>query len=200
MTRRLVSRRGVLRGLAAGAAGTAVSTGWAEALMALARDVSHDPAVHAAMTVQDWAPKVLTPRQNDTVIVLTELIIPETDTPGARGALVNRFVDSVLQGAEPAVRESFLTGLAWVDTRSRALFQRDFVDAAPDQQTDLLTRLSAEESPPKEEKIGLDFFRTIKAMTIDGYYTTEIGLRQELGDSGQLFLLQFGGCEHKEHM
>ena len=36
-------------------------------------------------------------------------------------------------------------------------------------------------------------------MTIDGYYTTEIGLRQELGDNGQLFLGRFEGCAHPEH-
>lgn len=39
----------------------------------------------------------------------------------------------------------------------------------------------------------------IKSMTIDGYYTTEIGLKQELGDDGQLFLGQFPGCTHPEH-
>jgi hypothetical protein len=36
-------------------------------------------------------------------------------------------------------------------------------------------------------------------MTINGYYTTQIGLRQELGDDGQLFLAQFPGCTHPEH-
>ena len=34
--------------------------------------------------------------QNATVIELSEMIIPQTDTPGAKVALVNRFVDSVL--------------------------------------------------------------------------------------------------------
>ena len=34
---------------------------------------------------------------------------------------------------------------------------------------------------------------------IDGYYTSEIGLRQELGDDGQLFLAKFAGCDHPEH-
>ena len=48
---------------------------------------------------QDWTPRVLTARQNDAVVVLTELIIPETDTPGAKAALVNRFIDSVLSDA-----------------------------------------------------------------------------------------------------
>ena len=48
-------------------------------------------------------------------------------------------------------------------------------------------------------RAGVQFFRAIKSMTIDGYYTTEIGLRQELGDNGQLFLPQFAGCDHPEH-
>ena len=60
-------------------------------------------------------------------------------------------------------------------------------------------RLSAEGHPNKEEGIGRDFFQAIKSMTINGYYTSEIGLRKELGDTGQLFLPQFQGCDHKEH-
>ena len=63
----------------------------------------------------------------------------------------------------------------------------------------LLTRISAEGNPDKEDATGLEFFRAIKGMTINGYYTSEIGLRQELGDNGQLFLPQFQGCDHPEH-
>jgi hypothetical protein len=36
-------------------------------------------------------------------------------------------------------------------------------------------------------------------MTINGDDTSEIGLRQELGDDGVLFLPQFAGCTHLEH-
>jgi hypothetical protein len=43
------------------------------------------------------------------------------------------------------------------------------------------------------------FFRAIKSMTITGYYTTEIGLRQELGDDGRMMLGAFEGCTHPEH-
>ena len=39
----------------------------------------------------------------------------------------------------------------------------------------------------------------LKSMTISGYYSSEIGLRQELGDAGQLFHLEFKGCDHPEH-
>ena len=36
-------------------------------------------------------------------------------------------------------------------------------------------------------------------MTINVYYTSEIGLHQELGDDGVLFMPQFLGCTHPEH-
>jgi hypothetical protein len=36
-------------------------------------------------------------------------------------------------------------------------------------------------------------------MTIAGYYSTKIGLEQELGDDGQLFNPVFVGCTHPEH-
>ena len=49
------------------------------------------------------------------------------------------------------------------------------------------------------DQIGVDFFQSIKSMTITGYYTSEIGLRQELGDDGQLFFTEFKGCTHPEH-
>jgi len=38
----------------------------------------------------------------------------------------------------------------------------------------------------------------IKSMTIAGYYTTEIGMRRELGDSGQLFQ-RVSRRDHPEH-
>ena len=197
-----LNRRRALQTLATGAAGVATSPLWVEALIALA-DEAGQMRAHAhpfqAAPAAPWTPKALTAAQNETVIVLTELIIPETDTPGARGALVNRFIDDVLQKAPQGERESFLRGLAWLDRRTRTLFRKDFAAATPAQQTDLLTRLSAEGNPPREHQAGVDFFRAVKALTITGYYTTEIGLRQELGDPGQLFLPQFAGCDHPEH-
>ena len=195
----LVNRRQALRGLASGAIGTVALAGWADALIAHSAQQAHAHAAHAALAAQDWTPDVLSPQQDRMVVFLTELIIPETDTPGAKGAHVNRFVDHVLASGPPPVREQFVKGLAWAEARSRALFAAGLLEATPAQGTELLTRLAAEGNPEGEEQIGIDFFRALKAMTINGYYTTEIGLRQELGDPGQLFLLQFPGCDHPEH-
>jgi hypothetical protein len=198
-----MNRRQAMRTLATGAVGAATSAMWVESLTALARQQAHAHVADAAIAAQDWAPKVLSARQNDTVITLTELIIPDTGpapgTPGAKAARVNRFVDTVLQGAVPADREKFMKGLAWIDARSKTLFGKDFLAASAAEQTALLTRISKDGNPDGEDPIGPEFFQAIKVMTINGYYTSEIGLHQELGDDGVLFMAQFLGCTHPEH-
>ena len=194
-----LNRRQALRTLGTAAIGAATAGRWVESLSALARQQAHAGMAQAAAAATDWKPKVLTSHQNDTIIALTELIIPETDTPGAKATLVNRFVDSVLEDATAQDRDTFVHGLTWLDERSRTLFKKDFLDATPADQTALLTRLSKENNVDKEAQIGVEFFQAIKSMTINGYYTTEIGLRRELGDSGQLFQAVSQGCDHPEH-
>ncbi|MCA1561872.1 MAG: gluconate 2-dehydrogenase subunit 3 family protein [Acidobacteria bacterium] len=195
----LSNRRTALRTLAAGAVGAATSATWVESLSALASQQAHAHAAQAAVGAQKWTPRVLNAKQNAMVVVFTELIIPETDTPGAKAALVNRFIDAVLHAAPPADRAAFLRGLAWMNERSQTVYEKDFVSASVADRTALLATLAHEKNEAVEDRLGVEFFRAIKSMTIDGYYTSEIGLRRELGDNGQLFFAQFDGCDHPEH-
>jgi len=192
-------RRDVLRALSMTGLGAATSSAWADALAAVAHNHAHQVATAPAASAADWAPKVLDARQNETVIALTEAIIPATDTPGAKAALVNRFIDAVLEDADVRERKEFLKGLAWVDLRSQELFGSDFVAATPDQQTALLTIISSAKNRSSADQIGVEFFPAIKSMTVTGYYTSEIGMREELGDDGQVFFTVFKGCTHAEH-
>jgi gluconate 2-dehydrogenase gamma chain len=198
---RIISRRSALRGLAAGTgAATAL---WLDRLTLLAQDPAMHTHVAAAATAQaaaaPFTPKALSPAQLETVATLAELIIPTTDTPGAKTALVDRFIDNVMANALPADKERFLTGLAWMDTRSSALYGKPFTGATPAQQTELLTKLAAASGHAADDAPGVPFFNAMKQMTISGYYSTKIGLEQELGDNGQLFTAVFEGCTHKEH-
>lgn len=193
-----IDRRTALRTMTAGV-GAAASALWVREIAVLAEtEARHAHLLAAAAQDGTWTPTVLSAEQFETVAVLAELIIPETDTPGARAALVDRYVDGVLAEASPTVRERFLEGLAWIDARSRALFGARFTGASAAQQHELLTRLAAQ--PSSEETAGVEFFEAIKAMTITGYYTSEIGLRQELGVPFTLMLPEFPGCTHEEHM
>lgn len=194
-----VNRREALRTLAAGTVGVAAMPLWVESLSAHARAEAHAHAAGTAMAAQSWTPAVLTAPQNDAIIALTELIIPETDTPGAKAALVNRFVDRVLANAPAAERDEFLKGLTWLDTRCRARVGRGLSAASAADLTALLTPLSEDGTHPSDDAPGVAFFRALKSMTISGYYTTEIGLRQELGEDGRMMLPAFQGCTHPEH-
>lgn len=196
-----LDRRQALRTLAFGGIGAVAAPAWAEKLVARARE--HSEHAHAALAssaeAAPWTPKFLDAHQNETVVVLSELIIPETDTPGAKAVKVNEFIDWVLKDADERDRKEFVKGLAWMDARSQELFGADFAAAAPEQQTALLTILSSPKNRALEDQVGADFFKAIKALTITGYYTSEIGMTRELGDDGQLFLLEFPGCTHPQH-
>jgi glucoside 3-dehydrogenase (cytochrome c) hitch-hiker subunit len=195
-----VDRRQVLKKLAAGGLGAATAPLWSQHLSALA--LAHaDPHAHTATkaAAAPWKPKLLDAHQNESVITISELIIPQTDTPGAKAAQVNQFIDLVLAEAPAADRTAFLNGLAWMDTRARERFGTDFVSARPEQQTSLLTSLSDPENKSEADQVGREFFQSIKSLTVTGYYTTEVGLRQELGEDGTLFLAAYPGCQHPEH-
>lgn len=194
-----MNRRQALNGLVAGAAAVASLPSWVESLCAQARAEAHTHAVQAAGSAPAWSPSVLTPRQDEAVIALTELIIPATETPGAKAALVNRFVDHVLSTADEKERSEFVGGLAWLDDRCRARVGKDVAGASQAELIAVLTPLAAEGAAAPEDAPGIAFFGAIKSMTITGYYTTEIGLRQELGDDGRMMLGKFEGCTHPEH-
>lgn len=194
-----MDRRDALRRLAVAGIGTALAPAWVERLAALAhaRAPQHLGSVEQAL--KPWVPKILTAHQDTTVTAIAEMIIPATDTPGAAAAKVNQFIDAVIEDAHEAERKEFFAGLTWVDTRSRELFGADFVDCAPDEQTALLTIISSGRNTALADRAGVDFFKAVKAMTITGYYQSEVGMREELGDDGNMFFADDPGCVHPEH-
>src|SRR3979411_9962 len=86
-----------------------------------------------------YALRTLHPHQNPTVLAMIDQIIPATDTPGAKGARVNEFIDVILtEWATEEERKNFLNGLAGVDEQSNTLFGKNFADASSPQQIVLL--------------------------------------------------------------
>jgi hypothetical protein len=132
--------------------------------------------------------RVLTPQQGELLATLTELIIPATDTPGARAARVDAFIDGLLADIFTAEeREQFLAGLADVDVRARAAHGMIFMEVTPERQTMLLTTMQGEMPPTptgrrrsRSRAQPGSFFPWLKQLTLLGYYTSEIGATQEL--------------------
>jgi hypothetical protein len=140
--------------------------------------------------------QTLSAQQNAVVTTMAELIIPQTSTPGARGAKVNEFIDVILTDwATEEERKAFLAGLAAIDDRATELYGKKFLDCSATQQETLLRALDeqwvAEEYLPKPHRTGYqrrdeqlqgNFFGVFKRLTLHGYYTSEIGFTQELKD------------------
>src|SRR5690242_21064791 len=121
-----MQRREALRIFAAGA----VLPAFTPELFALFRQAQPPPG---------YTLRTLTGHLNDTVVAMIDQIIPATDTPGAKGARVNEFIDVILtEWANDEERRNFLNGLADVDKRSNKLFGKDFASASSSQQVTLL--------------------------------------------------------------
>ena len=146
-------------------------------------------AVHDQMPEQPVL-KTLNPHQNDTVSTIAEIIIPQTNTPGAKAARVNEFIDLILtEWYDEEERSTFLTGLADVDSRTRDLYSKDFVECAEKQQVEVLQALDDEVAAGRAEADvrrrrnrppEKNFFFMMKQLTLVGYYTSQIGFEQEL--------------------
>ena len=141
-----------------------------------------------------WKPSVFTTAQDAAVVALTEIIIPATDTPGAREAQVNRYIDLLLHDGPASERERFLAGLRWLDEYSTKKNGKPFANLTTADQTAILTELDAEGSPELEK--GHQFFRMAKSLTSRIYYSTAIGFK-ELNKGGRV--PKKVGCEHSSH-
>lgn len=155
-------------------------------------------AVQGAVKPQPQPLKFFTEEENRTVIQMSERIIPaDASSPGATAAHVNEYIDLIVSVSPESVKQNWREGLAAINKMSREKFSKSFADASDEQQVEFLKQISKNEKDPKtiEER----FFRTIKNATIDGYYTSEIGIKQELRYKGNSYLKEFVGCTHSEH-
>ena len=156
-------------------------------------------AVHEQIPEQPVL-KTLNPQQNATVTTIAELIIPQTDTPGAKAARVNEFIDLILtEWYDEEEKSTFLTGLADVDSRSRDLYGKDFVDCVEKQQAEILQALDDEVAAREENARRRrthppqkNFFFMMKQLTLVGYYTSQVGFEQEL--HGEIIPSRHAAC------
>lgn len=135
-------------------------------------------------TGPDWSPSLLSPAQNEMVATMAEIIIPETDTPGARAAKVNRFIDALVgESYLPEDRKKFMTGLKETQSRCQETYGAAFVDCTDEEQRAFVAELDDETfgaDADEEDRENPSFYRSLKELVIVGYYTSEVGASQEL--------------------
>ena len=152
----------------------------------------------AAAPAAASAPRFLTKDEYALLDELTETIIPtDSHSAGARAAKVAAYIDGRLAEAflpvEADVQQRWRDGLRRVDVLSQEMNGAAFLAASSEKRVAVLTRMAASEKDPQtaEEK----FFRELKATTILGYYTSEIGIHQEMEYKGNTLQQEYAGEE-----
>ena len=142
--------------------------------------------------------QLFTPEQDKLVDRLSDLIIPADDhSPGASAAKVSQFIDLMVANSNQSVQEQWRSGLQAVEAEAQSRFQKRFLDLNPGEQDQILAQMAAGESSPRTELER--FFVRLKNLTIDGYYTSPIGIHKDLEYKGNTALAEFPGCTHPEH-
>jgi hypothetical protein len=192
MTRNPVSRRTALKRISAGAGALALLPLLSDEGLAAFADIQKTGAAPSL--------EALTAEQYATLEALTEAIIPADErSPGAKAARVADYIDLLLSEADDTRRQQWTEGLAALDADAAARFGKPFVELDAAQVEAVLTDASKNEKAPalqKDQRSALEvFFVTAKQATIQGYYTSEIGIHQELEYKGNKVLLEFVGCQ-----
>ena len=152
-----------------------------------------------------WKPIFLNEHRNATLIVLGEAIIPATDTPGAKAALVNRYLDLLLSIQPPEFQRQFVSALEFIDRESQRQIGKNFRALSTGQQVWLLqpwafpgepSRWTEQAGSPRDvSDQGAHHFGLLKALIAAGFYSSEIG-EKELGSDGEITHGPYLGCEH----
>ena len=112
-----------------------------------------------------------------------DLIMPATDTPSALAVGVGEFMDYVasvwLQQSE---LEELLAGLNGLQEEAQRQYAKDFVHLSETEQVQLLTQMEAASSVLNagwQEELRSKVFARLKELTVVGYYSSEVGAKQE---------------------
>ena len=143
---------------------------------------------HGTITeTKPYTAQFFTPAELTLLDRAMELILPADDhSPGAHEAQVPLFADLIVASSPNDVKEDWRSGLR--------LLARELETSSLDS---CLAKAAANEQKP-ETVLDL-FFVKLKQMTVEGYYTSRIGIHQDLQYQGNTYLKEFKGCTHAEH-
>jgi hypothetical protein len=207
-----VSRRSALKYLgllSASAAGREFLASW------LPMQVVHGDEHRASVTISGmhheiqepgpaakYSPQFFNADEFRIVEILAAMIIPTDDAPGANEAQVASYIDFVVFSAaefEPTLQRKWIDGLAFLEHESQKQFGKSFREVDEGDRIKLLTDMSAPERDSKAAHEGFAFFSVVKDMTVEGFYTSKIGLIDVLDYQGMNYMPDFPGCTHPEH-
>lgn len=131
-----------------------------------------------------WKPVFLSEAQGALVAEVSEIMIPHSDTPGAKEVGVPAFIDLMLKDVYPKQdQDRFLSGLSDLDADAGRTYSKPFLQLDAAQRAALVQKVhdaaAAEERqlsavPPRP------FILMMKELSLLGFFTSEVGATQVL--------------------
>ena len=135
-----------------------------------------------AWSAKDYQLRFFTKDENLLVDKLAEMIIPADEhSPGAHAAQVSLFADLMVATGSDAAKTEWRNGLRLIQEEAA----HSSLEAA-------LAKAARHEGDPQTHLER--FFKTLKEMTVNGYYTSAIGIHQDMQYQGNTYLASFPGC------
>jgi hypothetical protein len=110
---------------------------------------------------------------------------------------VYEYVDEIVSSSADSVKTLWMDGLAVIDGLAHNEYGLEYAKCTGAQQITIMEKISRNEEQPAT--FAEKFFVALKAATIDGYYTSKIGIHQDLEYQGNTVVIEFPGCTHGEH-
>lgn len=134
------------------------------------------PPELAAWSAGDYKLRFFTEKENQMLDQIMEMIIPaDGHSPGAHAAQVSLFADLMVATSDQALQKQWREGLRQIEKE-------------------------ASQSSLAEALRTSTFLKTLKVMTVNGYYTSAIGIHQDLQYQGNTYLTAYPGCRIKKVM
>jgi gluconate 2-dehydrogenase gamma chain len=130
-----------------------------------------------------YTPEFFNEDQARIVSEVAEIIIPKTDTPGAKDAGVPGFIDRILKECyKKEDQDRFIAGLTAFDTEAKTAYGDSFIYCTPEQQKELVlkTQAAAFTEAKENKEAKRPFILMTKELTLLGFFTSEPGATQVL--------------------
>jgi gluconate 2-dehydrogenase gamma chain len=143
----------------------------------------------------NYQPSYFSASEYRTIDILTGLIIPQDESPGAQEAGVAEFIDFLAAHGEEEIQQPMRNGLKWLDATATQGYGAAFRNLSSQQQTEILKKVADRNRVAPGDRERQTFFRLIRRYTVMGYYTSRAGLA-ELDYPGLRFYTESPACPH----
>jgi gluconate 2-dehydrogenase gamma chain len=188
-----VSRRDVLKSLSMGAMVGSVM----RVIPAHAAEMAHRmvQAEKASASGHTYKPKFFSDHQFKTLQALCQVIIPPDEKfGGAIEAGAPEFID-LITSENRDYQLKLGGGMMWLDATCNDRFAKVYLECPPEQKKEILDAIAYRKNALTDTSLsqGIEFFSFLRSLTADGYFTSEIGIK-DLGYIGNSYLRDFPGC------